>query len=89
MRHNTQQNARNEKWKGEKWRKGMGRGRGTSGSVTVNGTKRNESQEMSQNTKNNKRFAGGTTSNLQPPTCTVKRVLRTKMTIHQVLQQFA
>lgn len=65
MRHNTQQNARNEKWKGEKWRKGMGRGRGTSGSVTVNGTKRNESQEMSQNTKNNKRFAGGTTSNLQ------------------------
>lgn len=63
-----------------------GRGRkGESGSVTVNGTKRNESQEMSQNTKNNKRFAGGTTSSLP----TEKRVLRTKMTIHQVLQQFA
>lgn len=88
MRHNTQQNARNEKWKGQNWGEVDG-GRGTSGSVTVNGTKRNESQEMSQNTKNNKRFAGGTTSSLQPPTCTVKRVLRTKMTIHQVLQQFA
>lgn len=61
----TQYATKCEKWEMEGPELG-GSGWGRSGSVTVNGTKRNESQEMSQNTKNNKRFAGGTTFNLEP-----------------------